>query len=358
MILVKSAIFGSVLTLLGFLSIGSPRNFRRGRFALAVGSAGIITGKVMTSPWVSACHPPLIVLGLLFVDMVFYAITSPWRFGELRLLLVLPCGIIDIEDASLKMVPRLACVARSNPVDHTSPGGVVPPNTFVRTWPCQRTGCRKDFSATPFCEELADSLRGAFLQQNIVWVATDGSSKQDIGAAAIVGANFAHAAGDASEDQSAFHCRYELMAVLWLLRAAWLLAPDLSGCLQVLCDCQAVHAVLAAPHRAELTAAAEEAACLLRQLRRRGLQVQLHWVPSHDSHLQWHPPEGALNAKADVAANGCRSGRSRGAARVRWHEDLAVAVEWEKNVILATARASRMLEAHIQAARGAVQAEF
>ena len=97
-----------------------------------------------------------------------------------------------------------------------------------------------------------------------------------------------------------------------------------AGSLHVLCDCQAVHSAIASPHRALLSLAAGEAADILARLRHRGLQIALHWVPSHDTHLHWTPPEGicdsrarALNAKADERANACRLRRQQGSSSSR-----------------------------------------
>lgn len=213
------------------------------------------------------------------------------------------------------------------------------------------------FPLDEFYEEVADSLVKAFSRKKTVWIATDGSSKDDIGAAAIIGEDFEHASGDGLEDQTAF--RYELMAVLWLLRALWRHGSACQGDLHALCDCQAVHMALANPHRARLGAAAGEAADLLTRLRLRGLRVTLHWVPSHGTHRHWSPPEGiddlqarAMNAKADETANACRHRRHQGSARVKWYLDLQRATSWERKAILAAARASELLSFHIQDLRG------
>ena len=218
------------------------------------------------------------------------------------------------------------------------------------------------FPLDDFYEEVADSLIRAFSRSQTVWIATDGSSKDDVGAASIVGEDFEHASGDGLEDQSAY--RYELMAVLWLLRALWQHGSACAGSLHVLCDCQAVHSAIASPHRAQLSLAAGEAADILARLRLRGLQIALHWVPSHDTHLHWTPPEGicdsrarALNAKADERANACRLRRQQGAARVQWYSDLQKATSWESKAIMLASQASDLLGTHVLSCRSATSAD-
>ena len=137
-----------------------------------------------------------------------------------------------------------------------------------------------------------------------------------------------------------------------------------AGSLHVLCDCQAVHSAIASPHRALLSLAAGEAADILARLRHRGLQIALHWVPSHDTHLHWTPPEGicdsrarALNAKADERANACRLRRQQGAARVQWYSDLQKATSWENKAIMLASQASDLLGTHVLSCRPATSAD-
>ncbi|CAE7685833.1 unnamed protein product [Symbiodinium sp. CCMP2592] len=261
-----------------------------------------------------------------------------------------------------KLTPSRPHVLWTCEATHLARAGLSPPADRVQE---RLFGYRiLEFPASPpafdmddFYEEIGDYVTAGLRDQSSLWLATDGSSKDDVGAAAIVGSAFELATGDSLEDQCAF--RYELMALLWLLRGLWRHCAACSGTLHVLCDCQAAIAVLDRPAGSDYEVMAAEAASLLQRLRGRGLEFRLHWIPSHDKKPQWVPPDGiqgprarALNAKADAAANACRNRRSNGSARVAWHRALRQATDWETSTILAVAKVSAMLSEHIQSEHG------
>ena len=196
--------------------------------------------------------------------------------------------------------------------------------------------------------------------------ATDGSSSDDVGACAVVSENFAVAASDDREDQTPF--KYEMLA-LWLLFAALSRVSPLGelGRLYVLVDCQAALQALQRPSDCCLNALAVDIVRMQSDVRRHGLRVTLHWVPSHGKHVTWCSPNRLsvglcrdLNDKADREANRCRSRRAQGSARARWHQERLAALQWETKVICAAAEASSLLQQHVAAtmpaARAAVEA--
>ena len=146
-----------------------------------------------------------------------------------------------------------------------------------------------------------------------IYVATDGGSKDDVGAFGVVvsNADLPFASGDGSEDQSPF--KQELNAILYTVKGMSQAAKrGAKGSVCILTDCQA--AILAVHAMDGHTACP----CLVRDIRQL-LQQASHasikhtwiWVPSHGKSPKWTPPSGhcanhlrALNAYADeVAAN-------------------------------------------------------
>ena len=162
--------------------------------------------------------------------------------------------------------------------------------------------------------------------------------------------------------------KYEMLA-LWLLFAALSRVSPLGelGRLYVLVDCQAALQALQRPSDCCLNALAVDIVRMQSDVRRHGLRVTLHWVPSHGKHVTWCSPNRLsvglcrdLNDKADREANRCRSRRAQGSARARWHQERLAALQWETKVICAAAEASSLLQQHVAAtmpaARAAVEA--
>ena len=192
---------------------------------------------------------------------------------------------------------------------------------------------------------------GAKLAEGLpITCATDGSSRDDVGACAVVTDDKVFSTGDASEDQSPF--RFELLA-LWLLFSA-LEGIKQEGTIHILCDCQAAIQALRHPTDCCLPALARQTALLQESLRHSTLKVFLHWIPSHGKHATWESPNDcsavfcrALNDKADSEANRCRDRVARNSHRARWHQDRHRAQQWELQAICAAAEGSLLLQKHV-----------
>ena len=190
-----------------------------------------------------------------------------------------------------------------------------------------------------FEQDVADHLEAFFKDDAELFLASDGSAKEGVGAFAIVTAEASFGTGDASEDQSAF--RNEALALLYITRALQRLPGDRRGRVHVLCDCQAALQGVARPGMSALPCIFEEIATNLRNLQSRGIAVSLTWVPAHGRKRHWRPPDGIsaelcrdLNDKADAAANCARENRAAHSRRALWHQAFGEATAWETRLQL------------------------
>ena len=121
-----------------------------------------------------------------------------------------------------------------------------------------------------------------------ILLATDGSSKHQVGAAAVVHDNAVFVATDDSEDQLPFTC--ELKA-LRLLSAALLRTKADADCrFCVLTDCLGALKALDNPLQCVLPLLAAEVSRNLQSARARGRRISLAWIPSHGKQENWLPP--------------------------------------------------------------------
>ena len=121
-----------------------------------------------------------------------------------------------------------------------------------------------------------------------VLIATDGSSKHQVGAAAAVHGTAAFAATDDCEDQMPFTC--ELKALRLVSSAFLQLTVPTNRCLCVLTDCQGALKALNNPLQCQLPLLAAEVSRNLASARARGYRISLAWIPSHGKQSNWKPP--------------------------------------------------------------------
>ena len=183
-------------------------------------------------------------------------------------------------------------------------------------------------------------------------VATDGSSDKGVGACAVACNREVFAMGDGREDQTPF--KYEMLAILVLLRAICQISIPETCKIFILSDCQAALLAIQHPWNCSLPAWAHEAASRCRQLRCAGSHLSFQWVPSHGKQPAWAPdiPLEAtycrfLNGKADEAANQCRRTRTSGSQHHMWYEQRDIAAQWESDVIHIAAASAKLLQQHI-----------
>ena len=192
-----------------------------------------------------------------------------------------------------------------------------------------------------------------------VLVATDGSSKFEVGSFSVVicnrGQHTVLAAGDSSEDQSSF--RAECRAVAFVVQAACQLARDgVTGSLVMLVDCEAALTALEHPAQSALPILMREAKKDRDNAIRSGLAVISTWVPAHGRRPTWIAPRGlttaqcrSLNDQADDAANRLRERRFDASARKAWHDRAEQAREWSCKAIYASAAAAEAYRQHLDA---------
>ncbi|CAE6949991.1 unnamed protein product [Symbiodinium sp. CCMP2592] len=190
-----------------------------------------------------------------------------------------------------------------------------------------------------------------------VLLATDGSSKHQVGSAAVVHGDAHFVATDNNEDQMPFTC--ELKA-LRLVSAALLQVTVIAGrrfC--VLSDCQGALDALEDPLQCALPLLAAEVSRNLQSARALGHQVDLAWIPSHGKQQSWKPPASwifsvpvcrALNDQADRAAETAREAHAARCSRVQWWSQWQAAKEWEMAAIKHSAAAAGALDAHYRRA--------
>ena len=204
-------------------------------------------------------------------------------------------------------------------------------------------------------EELKVQLKTVFeaSPQRAV-LATDGSSRDEIGAFSIVSESppWTFVGADEGEDQTPF--RMELLALVELLTAAATL-PCLPKALFILVDCEAALKALVSPGACCLRLLAYEAFSAVKLIRMRATQVHFIWVPSHGKKSRWTPPFHLdattcrrLNEQADIAARRHCAFRSTGANRQRWHAEHIAASTHEVTLVSFSSRAGTLLEDHMK----------
>ena len=186
-----------------------------------------------------------------------------------------------------------------------------------------------------------------------VLIATDGSSKHQVGAAAAVHGTAAFAATDDCEDQMPFTC--ELKALRLVSSAFLRLTAPTNCCLCVLTDCQGALKALNNPLQCQLPLLAAEVSRNLASARARGYRISLAWIPSHGKQPSWKPPVNwqfsatecrALNDRADREAEAAREAHAGRCRRTQWWSEWHAAKAWEEKAILTSAAAAGALEAH------------
>ncbi|CAE7224169.1 unnamed protein product [Symbiodinium sp. CCMP2592] len=225
------------------------------------------------------------------------------------------------------------------------------------SWP--RAPVALDFE--DLVREFFDTLEG--LQDSpVIYLATDGSSRQVVGAYSVVSfpREAAVATGNDDEDQESF--KQELLALRLAAMGAQHLVCTLGwrGLVVLVCDCQAALGVVGAHTEdsfCELPLLAKEVRSRLASVDNVGHHLRRVWVPAHGRRPHWEAPSGlstdllrSLNDRADETARACMSRRLRGSARQAWWRTLESNSEWEQVAILAAAAAAHKLQLHFEAA--------
>ncbi|CAE7273822.1 unnamed protein product [Symbiodinium necroappetens] len=176
-----------------------------------------------------------------------------------------------------------------------------------------------------------------------VFVATDGSSCEDVGGSAAVllsgSTHLSFGIDDDSEDQTSF--RAEVLALRFVAQTLQLCALAGScGTLYVLSDCQAALQALKNPASSSLPLLATQTADAFAHAQNLGLTVHLKWCPAHGRSEEWKPDFPltapacrALNESADAKAKEVMHLRRRGSARALWHNKHAEVSAWSTGAI-------------------------
>lgn len=190
-------------------------------------------------------------------------------------------------------------------------------------------------------DDLAAELEKQLGAGAVVFVATDGSCVKDVAAWAVaVQDGPVFCSGIIGEDQSPY--RAEVEGIRRLLMAAQLVRG--CGRLVVISDCQA--AILTVNGKGQASLLAEDVRTRWRAVRAAGIDVSIHWVPSHGKPAPavWQVPPGGevparvINGRADVTARDLAVRRVTGSAREACHADRVAAAAWEEEAILGLAR--------------------
>ena len=206
-----------------------------------------------------------------------------------------------------------------------------------------------------FVKSVEEAMHCQLRASTNIYVATDGGSKDDVGAFGVVVTNsdLSFASGDGSEDQSPF--KQELNAILYAAKGMTQAAKrGARGHVYLLTDCQAaILAVQTIDGHTACPCLVRDIRLLLQQASQAGTEHTWIWVPSHGKSPKWTPPPGhcadhlrALNAHADVAAANALSRRLQGSLRQKWHELADAATQWEYQTIHVAAKAAERLHSH------------
>ena len=206
-------------------------------------------------------------------------------------------------------------------------------------------------------DQLSKQVREMCSKHETLYVATDGSSRDNIGAAAIVisSAEDDHnvfTQGLSGEDQSAY--RAEVCAVRWLLIAlSQVPLPPRQTFVSILIDCEAAMTAILSGGGCSCFLLVQDTRNRLRNLQARGWHIHLSWIPSHGkSSSRWRPltevptsQQRSWNALADESARACvndlwmHSDRAAFARRARDNQ------KWEERTILAAAASAELFYA-------------
>ncbi|CAE7276857.1 PDE9A [Symbiodinium sp. CCMP2592] len=164
-------------------------------------------------------------------------------------------------------------------------------------------------------QRMVTHLRSFAKVDERLLIATDGSTKFDVGGCAVVfgSGDGTFVFGDACEDQSAFRC--ELLTLTTLFEAISYAHLD-PGCqIGILVDCNSALQAVSDPGVCSMPLLAHKAARLLRDVCAGGLDLRLSWTPAHGRRPNWTAPWGLtaarcrdLNERADAAANSIAPG--------------------------------------------------
>ena len=182
-----------------------------------------------------------------------------------------------------------------------------------------------------FQDELADSVV-EHLTAPELYVATDGSSRDNVGSFGITIHNARHsfAASDDAEDQTPY--RMELLAIIYALKALTTASESSHSqtrrrCRRVfmLVDCQSAIAAVEGIGCFDYLLLLTEASRHRQQLAQLGVNVEFVWAPAHGRCSTWLPRHGldpaflrALNHAIDQAANASMLRRWEHSDRRAW----------------------------------------
>ena len=197
------------------------------------------------------------------------------------------------------------------------------------------------------------------IDENTIFVATDGSVVDDVGAWSVFipSLNSHVAAGIDSEDQTSF--RAECEAVRALLNALMSFRDDgspLPALVVILCDCTAAIR-LTEFGGGQMPLLGAELCSLRTALGQAGCKVELSWVPSHwKTATHWKPYPGISpdhlrqwNDSADIAARQHACDISSGSTRASHIRDVQTAKQWELQVQQLHVAATKRYRSFLQA---------
>ena len=193
---------------------------------------------------------------------------------------------------------------------------------------------------------IANALTEAIQGGPLIPVATDGSSKDAVGAWSIIlpGVGKSFAGPLWGEDQGSF--RAEVISIWLLPRALLSLNPVWPDKLQIyiICDCTAALATL--EHgSSSVPLLGRDLLRMTSLCRERRIELHTQWAPAHDRHVPLWKPSGPVdelclrrwNRLADRKANSEASRWLLNSQRAVWSRQRSEAQHWEDEVIQAMA---------------------
>ena len=197
--------------------------------------------------------------------------------------------------------------------------------------------------------DLLNDLERTVSWRSTTFVATDGSSKDNVGAFALYlpGSDTVHTLGLDGEDQSSY--RAELSAIDFLLSALCNLSErGFTGKIVILTDCEAAVTASSRGWCKSLPLLANRIYQYFLRATSYGMIIELSWLPAHGrQRLHWvphpdvHPDvQRGWNYKADEAAKGCLLRRWQGSPRAAYRRQMLQAKQWEIAAITASAEAA------------------
>ena len=207
-------------------------------------------------------------------------------------------------------------------------------------------------------DDLADSIEVQMRERMVLYVGSDGSEADEVGAFAVGlhPGDFVCSGGHGHEDQCAF--KQEMLAFDLAARATAAAAERCAwqGRAVFVLDCQsALTAVLSNGDNSVYPVLVNSVRGALAALRRLAVQLNFVWVPSHGKRPLWEAPAGMctetlrlLNAKVDREAAVCRQRRGQGSLREAWCRRREVADQWEYAAIRAGSAAAALLKRKLE----------